>query len=89
MLAVVRGIQIGKKYINAGNAWNDPNFLGVDINGSTIGIIGYGHIAKKTIRKLQGFDSRKILVFTETKKHEKPEFSNKACPIPNWLSALG
>jgi len=76
MLAVVRGIQIGKKYINAGNAWNDPNFLGVDITGSTIGIIGYGHIAKKTIRKLQGFDARKILVFTETKKHEKPEFSN-------------
>ena len=76
MLAVIRGIQIGKKYIDSKNVWNDPKFMGDDINGSTIGIIGYGHIAKKTIRKLQGFDAKKILVFTETKKNEKPEYSN-------------
>ena len=76
ILAVLRHIQIGKMHIKESGAWGDPRFLGNDIKDSTIGIIGYGNIAKKTIRKLQGFDVRKVLVFTETRGDEKPEFSN-------------
>jgi phosphoglycerate dehydrogenase-like enzyme len=56
--------------------WKDDRYLGAELAGSTIGIIGYGNVAILVIRKLQAFDIRKILVFSESKKHEKPEFSN-------------
>jgi len=78
ILCVLRRLQIGKLHLKEGGTWRDPKFLGDDICGSIFGSIGYGNIAKKTIRKLQGFDVKKILVYTETKGHEKPEFSNVA-----------
>ena len=76
LIAVVRRIQIGKAHIKESGAWRDPKFIGDDITDSTFGSIGYGNIAKSTIRKLQGFDVKKVLVYTETKGQEKPEFPN-------------
>ena len=76
LLAVARRIQIGKTHIKESTVWRDPKFIGDDLTDSTFGIIGYGNIAKSAIRKLQGFDVRRILVYTETKGHEKSEFSN-------------
>ncbi|MBW2145795.1 MAG: 3-phosphoglycerate dehydrogenase [Deltaproteobacteria bacterium] len=75
ILAVSRRIQEGKNHIKKGG-WRDDTLIGFELMGGTIGIIGYGNIAKLVIRKLQGFEVKKILVFTESKKHEKPEFSN-------------
>jgi len=75
ILAVMRRIQEGKRHISAGG-WRDESFLGDELIGSRVGIIGYGHIAKGVIRKLQGFEVGKILVFTESKRREKPEFKN-------------
>ena len=76
LLAVVRCIQIGKTHIKESVIWRDPKFIGGDITDSTVGIIGYGNIARETVRKLQGFDVRRILVFSETRRQEKPDFSN-------------
>ncbi|MEW6671326.1 MAG: phosphoglycerate dehydrogenase [Thermodesulfobacteriota bacterium] len=76
LLAVVRRIQIGKSHIKEAGVWRDPKFIGDDITDSTVGIIGYGNIAKQTIRKLQGFDVKRIMVFTETRGHEKAEYPN-------------
>ena len=76
LLAVVRRIQIGKAHIKESDVWRDPKFIGDDISDSIFGSVGYGNIAKSTIRKLQGFDVKKILVYSETRNHEKPEFSN-------------
>ena len=76
LLCVVRRIQIGKTHIKESGIWRDSKFIGDDITGSVFGCIGYGNIAKKTIQKLQGFEVKHILVYTETKKQEKPEFAN-------------
>jgi len=76
LLSVVRRIQIGKAHIKESGVWRDPKFIGDDISDSVFGSVGYGNIAKSTIRKLQGFDVKKILVYSETKSQEKPEFSN-------------
>lgn len=76
LLAVLRRIQIGKSHIKESSVWRDPKFIGGDIADSVFGSVGYGNIAKSTIRKLQGFDVKKILVYSETRGHEKPEFSN-------------
>jgi len=75
MIAVLRRIQGARELIRSG-AWQDESFLGRELINSTIGIIGYGNIAKKVIRKLQGFDVRKILVYTETGIREPPADGN-------------
>lgn len=75
ILAVLRGIQDGKNYIAAGR-WRDERFMGNELAGTRVGIIGYGAIAKSVIRKLQGFEVQEILAFSESRGREKPEFPN-------------
>jgi len=75
MLAVMRRIQFARELIRSGT-WEDETSLGRELIGSTVGIVGYGNIARLVIRKLQGFEVRRILVFTESKRLEAPEFSN-------------
>lgn len=73
ILAALRRIQEAKDHIRSGG-WQDDRFLGHELIDSTIGIIGYGSIARLVIRKLQGFEVKRILVYTESKLHEVPEF---------------
>jgi phosphoglycerate dehydrogenase-like enzyme len=77
MLSTMRRIQFARELIRSG-VWEDETTLGREIIGSTVGIVGYGNISKLVIRKLQGFDVRKILVFTESKALQTPEFHNVA-----------
>lgn len=77
MLAVMRRIQFARELIRSGT-WEDETSLGRELIGSTVGIVGYGNIARLVIRKLQGFEARKILVFTESKRLQAPEFQNVA-----------
>ncbi|MBI5969065.1 MAG: hypothetical protein HY882_14565, partial [Deltaproteobacteria bacterium] len=85
ILSVMRRIPEGKKHI-AGGGWRDESFIGDELIGSRVGVVGYGEIAKRVIRKLQGFEIREIFVFTESKGHEKPEFKNVTfTDLPNLL----
>jgi len=77
MLAVMRRIQFARELIRSG-VWEDEKSLGRELSGSTVGIVGYGNIARLVIRKLQGFEVRKILVFTESKSRQAPDFPNVA-----------
>jgi phosphoglycerate dehydrogenase-like enzyme len=77
MLAAMRRIQFSRELIRSGT-WEDETSLGRELIGSTVGIIGYGNIARLVIRKLQGFEVRRILVFTESKRLREPEFPNVA-----------
>lgn len=56
--------------------WRDESFLGAELAGSRIGVLGYGNIAKSVIRKLQGFDVERILVFSEFLPGDRPEYEN-------------
>lgn len=75
MLAAMRRLQECREHIQKGG-WRNEAFLGGELLNSIIGIIGYGNIAKEVIRKLQGFEVKTFLVYTESKTHEMPEFSN-------------
>jgi phosphoglycerate dehydrogenase-like enzyme len=77
MLAVMRRIQFARELIRSGT-WEDETSLGRELIGSSVGIVGYGNIARLVIRKLQGFEVRRILVFTESRRLEAPEFPNVA-----------
>jgi D-3-phosphoglycerate dehydrogenase len=75
MFAVIRPIQGAKEWIRSGG-WQDESFVGRELHHSTIGIIGYGNIAKKVIRRLRGFDVPKIMVYTESGGHGPPPDTN-------------
>ena len=75
MLAVMRGIQRGKTHI-AGGKWRDQSFVGGELAGGRIGVVGYGNISRSVIRKLQGFDVERIYVYSKHGTEADAEWDN-------------
>lgn len=57
ILATIRRIPESEHYLRAGrfDGWDPLGFLGFDLNGKTIGIIGLGRIGQAVARRAQGF----------------------------------
>ena len=57
MLAVMKRMCVGDARVRAGD-WLEPGLYekGRDLNGATVGLIGYGAIAQVVARRLSGFD---------------------------------
>ena len=65
MLAVRRGVVAGDRMIRAGewgSHWAGPPFLGHDVSGTTLGIVGLGRIGSAVARRAAGFDMRVLSV---------------------------
>jgi len=60
MLAAARRVAEGDRYIRDGQwgsvAWSPEFFLGADVSGATLGIIGLGAIGQAVARRAAGFD---------------------------------
>jgi glyoxylate reductase len=59
ILAVRRRIVVGDRAIRAGRwagGWADPDFLGHDVSGATLGIVGLGRIGGAVARRAEAFD---------------------------------
>lgn len=58
LLAAARRVVEADKYVRAGKwkTWGLTLLLGQDINGSTLGIVGFGRIGKAVARRGLGFD---------------------------------
>lgn len=63
-LCVVRQIRTGDHTIRTG-LWNKRTETSMDVFGSTVGVIGFGQIAKAYVRRARAFGMR-ILVHTRT-----------------------
>lgn len=74
LIAVARKICSGNNYLKAGkwkkNSW--PLFLGEDLNGQTLGIIGMGNIGKKVATRARSFNL-KIIYHNRNKLNHKDE----------------
>ena len=74
LIASARKICEGNNYVKAGkwkkNSW--PLFLGEDLNGQTLGIIGMGNIGKKVATRASAFNL-KILYHNRNKLDNKDE----------------
>ncbi|HEX6035957.1 MAG TPA: D-glycerate dehydrogenase, partial [Anaerolineales bacterium] len=59
---VARRINEGERYIRDGRwkTWGPMTLLGVDIQGATLGLVGFGRIGKAVARRALGFDMRVI-----------------------------
>jgi glyoxylate/hydroxypyruvate/2-ketogluconate reductase len=62
MMAAARRIAESEHWLRAGKwgAWRYDGFLGTDIHGSTLGIIGMGRIGQAIARRAQGFGMRVV-----------------------------
>ena len=60
MMAAGRRIVEGDRFARAGKwkTWGLTTLLGVDISGSTLGIIGFGRIGRRVAKRARGFDMR-------------------------------
>jgi glyoxylate reductase len=65
LMAAARRIVEGDKFTRAGQwkTWGPVDFLGPDITGATLGIIGFGRIGQGMAKRAQGFDMH-ILYFS-------------------------
>ena len=79
LIAAARKICEGNNYVKAGkwkkNSW--PLFLGEDLNGQILGIIGMGNIGKKVAARASAFNL-KILYHNRNKLNHKDETSFNA-----------
>ncbi len=71
LLACARNVVAGDRYARGPDFhYYDPSlFLGREVHGSTLGIVGLGHIGREVARRARGFDMR-ILYHS---RHRKPE----------------
>lgn len=60
LLATARRIPESEQHLRAGKwrRWAFEEFLGADIHGSTLGIVGMGRIGRAVARRASGFDMR-------------------------------
>ncbi|MDJ0901829.1 MAG: D-glycerate dehydrogenase [Xenococcus sp. MO_188.B8] len=69
LMAAARRIVEAEKFVRAGQwqTWEPTLLLGADLNGSTLGIVGFGRIGQAVARRAQGFDM-KILYYSRHRK---------------------
>jgi len=62
MMAAARRITEGERYIRAGqwDKWRFDSFLGADVHGATLGVIGMGRIGQAIARRSMGFNMKVI-----------------------------
>ncbi len=75
LMAAARRVVESDGFVRAGKwkTWASIGFLGYDIAGGTLGIVGFGRIGQAMARRAQGFDMR-ILYYS---RHRHPEAERK------------
>jgi len=74
MMAVARRVNEAERYVHAGQwkTWGPMTLLGVDIQGATLGLVGFGRIGKAVARRALGFDMR-VLYYDPSEKKSDPD----------------
>ncbi|POR45900.1 lactate dehydrogenase-like 2-hydroxyacid dehydrogenase [Paraburkholderia eburnea] len=85
MMAAARRITESEHYLRAGKwqKWSFDMFLGADIHGATLGVIGMGRIGQALARRARGFNMRVIYhnrsrVAPEIERELNAEYCSKA-----------
>jgi glyoxylate reductase len=62
MLGIARRLAEGDHLVRAGGwrTWEPDFFLGRDLHGATVGIVGFGRIGRAVARRLSGFGTRTL-----------------------------
>jgi gluconate 2-dehydrogenase len=62
LLAAARRLPEAERFLRSGQwaGWKNDQFLGVDVHGATLGIIGLGRIGQAVARRAQGFSMQTL-----------------------------
>jgi glyoxylate reductase len=82
MMAAARRVVEADKFTRAGGwkTWGPTAFLGPDIYGATLGIVGFGRIGQAMARRAQGFAMR--VVYTDVQRFPEAEAALNATYVP-------
>jgi glyoxylate reductase len=77
LMAAARRVTESERWLREGkwDKWRYDSFLGVDLHGSTLGIIGMGRIGQAIARRSSGFDMR---VIYHNRSRLAPEMEQRA-----------
>jgi glyoxylate reductase len=83
ILAVARGVPQGERVVREGrwDGWNPTQFLGSEVHGRTLGIIGMGRIGRAVARRALGF-AMPILYSSRTALNAQDESLLNATQLP-------
>jgi len=83
ILAAARRVVEGHEYVADGewNHWSPTNFLGRDVHGGTLGVVGLGNIGKAVVERAAGFDMRILYTGPRRQPQTKREFARKNIDI--------
>ena len=92
MLAVARRIVEADRYVREGRwgPWSPDLLLGHDLNGSTLGIVGFGRIGKAVARRAEGFAMTVIHGIPLGELLERSDFVSLHAPLtPQTRGLIG
>lgn len=74
IMDVARRVSEGDRWVRAKNwkDWSPSLFLGADVTGATLGVLGLGRIARSLVKRARGFDME-ILYWNRTRLSEAEE----------------
>jgi glyoxylate reductase len=80
LMAVARRIPEAERYVKEGKwkTWGPMTLLGVDIQGATLGLVGFGRIGQAVARRALGFDMR-VIFYDPGEKKPYPDLN--ATPV--------
>lgn len=88
LLAAARRIAESDRDTRAGgwDAWSPTAFLGADVHGAVLGIVGMGEIGTAMARRARGFGMRILYSGRAPKPAAESEFSATFLPLPDLLA---
>jgi glyoxylate reductase len=78
LMAAARRVVEGDKFTREGKwkTWGPIDFLGPDVTGATLGIVGFGRIGQGLAKRAQGFDMR--ILYYDKKRLPEAELTYRA-----------
>ena len=90
LMATARRIGEAERWVRRGNwdpAFHPMHWLGMDIHGATLGIVGLGQIGLEMAKRARGFDM-KILYYSRTRKPDlEAQHGLEYADLPTLLAA--
>ena len=88
ILAVTRGIFSAARDAREGRwgMWAPTQWLGVDLRGKTLGIVGFGQIGQAVARRALGFGMRVLYTSRKAKPEAERELGARRVPLETLLS---
>ncbi|MBI4234171.1 MAG: D-glycerate dehydrogenase [Chloroflexi bacterium] len=88
LLAAARRAVEGERFVREGKwqTWHPTAFLGLDVHGATLGIVGLGNVGQEVARRALGFSMRVIYYDSVRRRDVEQRYSLEYCPdLPSLL----